>query len=486
MSEVKVNKISPRTNCGTTQLGDAGDTITVTGDLKSNSLKSASGSTITLGQSGDTIQLGCGASQTGFGRTGTVDWDTTPKTANFTAANGTGYFVNTTSGAITMTMPAGSAGAIVSIQDYNKTFDTNALTVTPASGEKINGGITDSSLIISTEGQGLTFVYVDSTVGWKTVHENDFTAGGTSYIIATGGTITTCGNYKIHTFTGPGTFTVCTAAACAADNVVDYLVVAGGGAGTGNTNANSGGGGGAGGFRESSGAASGCYSASPLGSCVSALPVTATGYPITVGGGGAGALNTIGSSGSNSVFSTITSTGGGRGGASQPIGPDSGTGVPGGSGGGGGAGAGPTCVAPGGSGNTPPVSPPQGNPGGAGGGTSPDHQSGAGGGAGGVGGAGTPSSGGTGGVGVTTSISSSPTAYAGGGGGTGLTPGREGGASPCGTGGAGIIGSPFTGNPGTTNRGGGGGAAEGYNGSPNPATGGNGGSGVVIIRYKYQ
>jgi hypothetical protein len=63
MSEVKVNKISPRTNCGTTQLGDAGDTITVTGDLKSNSLKSASGSTITLGQSGDTIQLGCGASQ---------------------------------------------------------------------------------------------------------------------------------------------------------------------------------------------------------------------------------------------------------------------------------------------------------------------------------------------------------------------------------------------------------------------------------------
>jgi hypothetical protein len=39
MSEVKVNKISPRTNCGTTQLGDAGDTITVTGDLKSNSIK---------------------------------------------------------------------------------------------------------------------------------------------------------------------------------------------------------------------------------------------------------------------------------------------------------------------------------------------------------------------------------------------------------------------------------------------------------------
>ena len=73
-------------------------------------------------------------------------------------------------------------------------------------------------LIISTEGQGLTFVYVDSTVGWKTVHENEFTAGGSSNIIATGGTVTTCGNCKIHTFTGPGTFEVTCSATCAANN----------------------------------------------------------------------------------------------------------------------------------------------------------------------------------------------------------------------------------------------------------------------------
>jgi hypothetical protein len=139
MSEVKVNKISPRTNCGTTQLGDAGDTITVTGDLKSNSLKSASGSTITLGQSGDTIQLGCGASQTGFGRTGTVDWDTTAKTASFTAVSGNGYFVNTTSGAITVTLPAGSAGDIVSLADYAATWQTNNVTVTPNGTDKIGG-----------------------------------------------------------------------------------------------------------------------------------------------------------------------------------------------------------------------------------------------------------------------------------------------------------------------------------------------------------
>jgi hypothetical protein len=92
MSEVKVNKISPRTNCGTVTVGDSGDSVSVTagvpvtvnGDLKSNALKatdggsiiSQCGTTITLGASGDTINLASGASQTGFGRTGTVDWDT--------------------------------------------------------------------------------------------------------------------------------------------------------------------------------------------------------------------------------------------------------------------------------------------------------------------------------------------------------------------------------------------------------------------------
>ena len=110
MSEVKVNKISPRTNCGTVTVGDAGDSVTVTagvpvtvnGDLKSNALKavdggsiiSQCGTNITLGASGDTINLAAGASQTGFGRTGTVDWDTTAKTAGFTAVSGNGYFVN--------------------------------------------------------------------------------------------------------------------------------------------------------------------------------------------------------------------------------------------------------------------------------------------------------------------------------------------------------------------------------------------------------
>ena len=221
-----------------------------------------------------------------------------------------------------MTMPSGSAGAIVSIQDYNKTFDTNNLTVTPASGEKINGGTADGDLVISTEGQGLTFVYVDSTVGWKTVHENEFTSGGSSFITATGGTITTCGNFKLHTFTGPGTFTVSSTGA-PANNTLDYLVVAGGGSGGGDR----GGGGGGGGFRyflNTTCAPTACAPGAPLNGYGSPTPsgtaITASvqGYPITVGGGGsASSGGQRGNQGSNSVFSTITSAGGGSGGGYQ-------------------------------------------------------------------------------------------------------------------------------------------------------------------------
>ena len=90
-----------------------------------------SSNTITIGASGDTVSLASGASQTGFGRTGTVDWDTTPKTATFTAVSGDGFFCNTTSSAFTCNLPAGAAGAIVSLADYAGTWQTNNLTVSP-------------------------------------------------------------------------------------------------------------------------------------------------------------------------------------------------------------------------------------------------------------------------------------------------------------------------------------------------------------------
>jgi hypothetical protein len=478
-------------------------------DQDGNNIINENANTITIGASGDTVTLASGASQSGFGRSGTVDWDTTPKTASFTAVSGTGYFVNTTSSAITMTMPSGSAGAIVSIQDYNKTFDTNALTVSPASGEKINGGDADGILIIETEGQGLTFVYVDSTVGWKTVHENDFTAGGSNFIIASGGTETTCGDYKIHTFTGPGTFTVTNAGAgtpCA-PSIADYLVVAGGGAGASTFR---GGGGGAGGVRFSATTYCEPSPATPL-KAPAGLTLSATSYPITVGAGAAKThfsscpvtTPTNNPNGANSTFSTITSAGGGAGGEY----PASREGVAGGSGGGSnGNPDGPsTTPRAGASGNTPPVSPPQGKDGGDGGAAGAGSGNArSGGGGGGMLAAGgdvaTDGDGGPGGNGITLNISGSCSSYGGGGGGGSYTTPYPTAPAPGGTGGggqgAGRNASYYVNNStsGTTNTGGGGGGnsapgavlSDGTIPGQSNVSPGNGGSGIVIIRYKYQ
>jgi hypothetical protein len=484
MSEVKVNKISPRSGTDV-QLGDSGDTVTVSGNIvKSNALQASDGgsiinqcgTTITIGASGDTVSLASGASQSGFGKSGAVDWQTSSiKTSGFTAASGEGYFINTTSGAIAMALPAGSAGAIVSVQDYNNTFDSYALTINPNGSEKINGG--EGPVVLNTEGEGLTLVYIDGTVGWRSIQDSSFSDQGAAFISATGGTITTvCTNFKVHTFTGPGTFTVTSAGAPGGSNTVDYLVVAGGGGGGGGL----GGGGGAGGYRESGGTASGCYTVSPLGSSpssVAALPVSAQAYPITVGGGGSGRTSpgATGGNGNPSVFSTITSTAGGGGGT---------VGTPpnnaGGSGGSGGGGAGQNPSSNPGAGNTPPVSPPQGQNGGVGN-PSPGYFGGGGGGATAAGNPGTSSPLGKGGDGATSSINATPTTRGGGGSGGGDGPGQ-----PGGSGGGGKAGNnpEGTGSAGTANTGGGGGGGSG--GGPTGGDGAAGGSGIVIIRYRFQ
>jgi hypothetical protein len=354
------------------------------------------------------------------------------------------------------------------------------LTISPNGTDKING--TNDDYTATTKGVSLVLLYVDSIRGWKVIGGGEIDAAGGGFITATGGTITTSGDYKIHTFTGPGTFTVTCAGSSSGSDTVDYSVIAGGGAGGGSE---VGGGGGAGGYRESSGAASGCYTASPLGACVSALPVTATGYPITVGGGGSGTANS-GNQGSNSVFSSITSTGGGYGAVGSLPG-GGGNGGPGGSGGGGGR-WGPGA---GGSGNTPPVSPSQGNNGGTRyqfpfSNHPAPHGGGGGGGAGSLGGNASSTKGGNGGCGTTTSISGSAVVRAGGGGGGVEATPLGGGDGGPGGGGAGLPGgSPGTsGNPGTVNTGGGGGGT-GW-GPSFSGNGGAGGSGIVIIRYKFQ
>jgi hypothetical protein len=470
MSEIKVNKLTPRTNCGT----------------------------VTLGDSGDTIALGAGATQTGFGRTGTVDWDTTPKTATFTAVSGDGFFCNTTSGGFTANLPAGVAGAIVSFADYAGTWQTGNLTVSPNGSDKIGG--TNADVVLNTEGQSVTFVFADSTQGWINVQDSTSNVRGSEFVSATGGTETTCGNCKIHTFTGPGTFAVCSTAVCAANNVVSYLVVAGGGSGGtpyGHPGGYAAGGGGAGGFREAKSPVT-PYTASPLDGYPSApnrVTVTATSFPITVGAGGTSQPYdgpqgpnynpTAANNGSNSVFSTITSAGGGGAGTGCNAAPCN-SGRSGGSGGGAGASPG----ASGGAGNTPPTTPAQGQSGA----TGVNNNQTAGGGGGGAGAAGTAgapgAAGGAGGNGVATSITgSSVTRAGGGGGGSGYPGGTAGSAGTGGSGGGGTgnNSSPSVGGgAGTVNTGSGGGGGGSQYDNSNAKRGGAGGSGIVVIRYKFQ
>ncbi len=444
--------------------------------IEVNTVEPQCGTTLTLGASGDTVTLGTGASQSGFGRTGTVDWNTTKKTGDFTATNGDGFFVDTGSGAVTATLPGSpSAGNIVAFSDYDGNFGTNNL-ILARNGSNINGDA--SNFTVSKNNVSLQLIYVDATEGWRIVLTGSLTGEGLveGFVTASGGTETTSGNCKIHTFTGPGTFTVSSTACTPANNVVSYIVVAGGGGGGGYT-----GGGGAGGFREDKSPAT-PYTASPLDGA-GAITVTAQGYPITVGGGGAGGAANAnkGSNGVNSVFSTITSTGGGGGAGDTAPTRD---GSPGGSGG---ANAYiPTNPVLGsqGAGNTPPVSPPQGNPSGN---TNSDQATyttgGGGGGATAAGGNASAPTGAPGGAGATTSINATPTAFAGGGGG-GSDAAKDVGCGGAGGGGKGtspVIGTPAPQRAGTANTGGGGGGGVGSG-----PTVGAGGSGVVIIRYKYQ
>ena len=456
MSEIKVNKISPR-----------------------------SGTTVTLGDSGDTFTIPSGATinnqgtATNFGATGSASWTTTVKTSGFTAVAGEGYFVDTSSGAVSVNLPAGTAGAVVAFKDYLNSFDTHALTLVQNGSDKI-GGSTNNA-VLSEEGIAVTLVFIDSTRGWLVTDSGLQSEAAPGFISATGGTITTvCTNFKVHTFTGPGTFEVTAGSGPLA--VVDYIVVGGGGGGGGGVDRGAGGGGG--GFRGSSGTATNCYAAGcgPIVAPVSAIPVSSSpgSYPVVVGGGGAGRTagnpTAAGTAGCASSALSITSAGGGAGGG-QSVGGNGGSG-------GGGSRCGPTCH-PGGSGNTPSVSPPQGSNGG----NASGNGNGGGGGISGNGSNASPSQAGPGGQDINNSITGSPVFYAGGAGGGGQNPGTcIGAASPGGSGGAGgAIGGapPHCGVAGATNRGGGGGGASNRTGGF-PAAGGNGGSGVVIIRYKFQ
>ena len=339
-------------------------------------------------------------------------WVSSEQTANFTAVANRGYFVDTSSSGITVTLPSSpSVGDTVALVDYASNASTNNITITSSND------IMDSSAnkIINYDNGAVELIYSGSTKGWLVASAANETA-----------------------------------TALAAPNVsVDYLVIAGGGSGGSRNGANGSGsgGGGAGGLLTSFGDNSGGGASS--GNALSLN--TSTNYTVTVGTGGTGISSpantyTAGNSGGNSVFSTITATGGGGGGSGN------GTGAiapkTGGSGGGSGySGTGASATSSpvqGYAGGNPPAS--VASPYGAGGG----------GGAGSVGGNATSSAGGAGGSGLSVSITGSAVTYAAGGDGSIWTDGSSSNAA--------------------ANKGNGGDAA---------ATGasGNGGSGVVILRY---
>ena len=459
MSTVKVNKITPRT-CNSIQLGESGDTLTI--------------------PSGATLQ-NCGTAQ-GFG----ISFCSSVKTSPFTATGGKGFFINTGS-TVTVTLPASpNVGDELIVVDSTGQAATNNITL-GRNGSKIKGLCNDAK--INQNRGGLRIVYSGSSQGWVTATAaNDATASQALFVTATGGdSVLTDGNFKTHIFTSSSNFVVSCGGNPTGSDTVSYFVVAGGGGGGGS---NHGSGGGAGGFREGK---TPCtpYTASPL-NAPAGLPVSAQTYPITVGGGGTGNYPGAGSAGSNSIFSTITSAGGG-------LGVSAGPGGDGGSGAGGGSEASPPFA--GGGGNTPPVSPPQGNNGGNGNGSTGP---GGGGGAGAVGvngGApGCPVAAGNGGIGSVTNIIPTPGApsygepgpatgryFAGGGGGAAengcMADGGIGGGGDAGPGPASAAGA---GQAGVTNTGGGGGGGGRGGGSSGDYAGGAGGSGIVIIKYKFQ
>src|SRR5210317_1919864 len=274
---------------------------TIANDRLANTGITINGTTIALGASGDIVA-------------GT-DWQSVvvaDGSTGTTASAGEGYFIDTTSAAHTITLPADGSSTIgdtIIIRDYAGTFATNNVTLT--STAKISGADADGTL--STNDLVVTVVYVDSTKGWVTI-ENEAKAVGatdTAYISATGGTVTTSGDYKIHTFTGDGCFVVSTGNTGDAPGA-DYLVVAGGRGGGQDV----GGAGGAGGFRFASPSLAPLTYPGKLLAAPAGLPVSVQGYPIAVGGGGAGGNQPTptarqGTPGVTSTFSTISSAGGG-------------------------------------------------------------------------------------------------------------------------------------------------------------------------------
>jgi hypothetical protein len=118
---------------------------------------------ITMGTPGQVLQTDGTTASFADPSAGGTSWQAVV-TSNLTVVAQNGYFINTSGGVITATLPSSpTLGDFVSFIDYAGTFDTNNLTIV-RNGENIQGAAED--LIVSVERAGLTLVFTDATQGW--------------------------------------------------------------------------------------------------------------------------------------------------------------------------------------------------------------------------------------------------------------------------------------------------------------------------------
>jgi len=314
---------------------------------------------------------------------------------------------------------------------------------------------------------GVQTAYTETTTEGQLIGKALFSPPTGTY--ALGGVVTEEGGYRVHTFLDPSeahTFEV------VRGGEVEVLIVGGGGGG-GDHSFNSGtqtGGGG--------GGAGGLVYYGPESPRVAESFSVETGevIPVAVGAGGARGSSGRGHNGQASSFGAVVAQGGGGGGGRT----GQEAGAAGGSGGGAGYSASPGAGVPG-----------QGHGGGGAYSPAANYGGGGGGGAGSLGGTAPQPAGGVGGAGLAYAISGVLTHYAGGGGGGVGNYGTEAerGLGGLGGGGHGGYGEPLSdatdGLPNTGGGGGGSGRGGNLGGSSPWSFGGDGGAGVVIVRYPY-
>src|SRR6056300_1191759 len=157
-------------------------------DQDGNNIINENANTITIGKSGDTVQVASGAEFVGGG----TQWQSTIVTGTtLSAVVGNGYWIDTTSNACTVTLPASaSVGDTIEFTDYARTWNTNNLTLNTNS---LNyQGNTSPNPVYDVDGQHVKIVYSGATQGWIPTVDDDVTLEtpqtySAEYLVVAGG-----------------------------------------------------------------------------------------------------------------------------------------------------------------------------------------------------------------------------------------------------------------------------------------------------------